>query len=78
MGAFVSHLTLLDDKPLDDDARRHVEAMLANVDQMIKVLGDLTAALELERGKSTPLAILTRKRRMHRVQPGPSAGERAK
>jgi hypothetical protein len=77
MGALVTHLALLDDKPLDNEARRHVEAMLANVDRMINVLGDLTAALELEPGKSTPLAILTRGRRMQRGEPGPSASEKA-
>jgi hypothetical protein len=62
VGAFVIHLSMLDDRGLDEDVQRHVDAMLGAVQRMVGALADLTAQFELERGKSTPLAILNRDR----------------
>jgi hypothetical protein len=59
IGAFVIYLSLLDNEVLSAEGRHHLEAMLGNVQRMVKVVADLAAGFGLERGSSTPLAILS-------------------
>ena len=58
IGSFVIRLALLDGQEMNGAARTHLDAMLVNVDRMVKALAALTSGFGLEGGKSTPLAIL--------------------
>ena len=58
LGSFVIHLAIVDDQEVSQDARAHLDAMLANVDRMVEALAAITESFGLEGGKSTPLAIL--------------------
>jgi hypothetical protein len=62
VGAFVIHLSLLDDEDLSEEARSHLEAMLVNVQRMVEALGDITSSFDLEAGSSTPLSVLIAQR----------------
>jgi hypothetical protein len=63
LGAFAIRLTLLDDATMDDAARAHVDAMLAEVQRMTRAVEAITARFGLEVGDSTPLAIIHRESR---------------
>ncbi len=61
IGSFVFRLALLDGQEMSGAARTQLDKMLVNVDRMVGALADLTLGLDLEGGKSTPLAILQSK-----------------
>jgi hypothetical protein len=63
MGAFVIYLALLDDEPLSEDGKRHLDTMLGNVQRMVATIGKIASSFGLE--KSTPLAILSADRSAH-------------
>jgi signal transduction histidine kinase len=65
VGSFVIRLALLDDEELSDDAQEHIDAMLSSVQRMIRALTEMTSRFELDRGESTPLAILSDERISH-------------
>jgi len=77
VGAFVINLSMLDDENLSTEGRERLEAMLANVQRMVEALTELTAGLGLERGSSTPLAMLSRQsppRKQSHPHGGPDHG----
>ena len=59
IGALVIYLSLLDNEALSAEGRHHLEAMLGNVQRMVKGVAGLVEGFGLERGSATPLAILT-------------------
>ena len=58
VGAFVIHVSMIEDERLSDDAREHVAAMLSSVERMVGALADLTSRLGLEIGDTTPLSLI--------------------
>jgi hypothetical protein len=58
IGSFVIRLAILDGQEMSGTARNQLDAMLANIDRMVRAVACLTSGLGLEVGKSTPLAIL--------------------
>ena len=67
VGAFAIYIALLDDEDLSAGARSHVDAMLVNVEHMMKALTAITSAFSLEVGDSTPLALLSKQRNPNSV-----------
>jgi hypothetical protein len=63
IGAFVIYLALLDDEELSSDGRKHLEAMLRNVERMVASIDVVASTFGLER--STPLALVSQHERAH-------------
>ena len=63
IGAFVIHVSMIEDERLSEDVREHVAAMLTNVQRMIDALAHLTARFGLELGDSTPLSLIAAQHR---------------
>ena len=58
VGAFVIHVSMIEDEQLTDDVREHVQAMLSNVERMVGALADITSRFGLELGDTTPLSLI--------------------
>jgi hypothetical protein len=58
VGAFVIHVSMIEDERLSDDVREHVAAMLSSVERMVGALADITSRFGLELGDATPLSMI--------------------